>query len=636
MVKLKTILRFISSILVCYVAVFLIAKLLFMGYNHSAEEWGVGDIIAVVRHGLPMDLSTSAYLTAIPWLLCLVAVWWRRLPLRGLLIAYFAIISILLAFILLGDTLLYEYWKFKLDASIFSYVGATRGAVQSVSMAYVIGGVVAYLLMAGLLGYMPVRITLLCFGKKGRESRVFARDKHNQTLNRLGKSLTMVLLGGILFVCIRGGVQEGTMNPGTAYFSDKLFLNHSAVNPAFNLFYSCTKRESFDKQFRFMDDAECSRIFEGLYPEDTDDVSDSLLTTTRPKILYIQLESFGAQFIKELGGYPDVCPNISRFIEEGIFFDNMYANSFRTDRGTISAISGHVSYPTVSLMRYPAKLDGLPSIPRTLVREGYSTDYFYGGDITIMGKQGYLISAGFQHLVSSSDFSMAQANETKWGVNDSTIMDRAFETIISRPDDALWFTGVQTLNSHEPFEVPYQRLEDKVQNAFAYTDHCLGTFIDRLRETPIWDRLLIILMPDHGLMHEMSYENPEFFHIPMLWMGGAIREPRRIHTLMNQSDLTATLLSQMGISHKEFRWSRNILSAHYTYPFAFASSPNGMLFADSTGISIYDLTANRVITEQPAPSQERISRAKAILQTSYDELAQMGPQITGKTDKQTE
>ena len=617
---MKSILRYLLCILAFFVTVFLAAKLLFLGYNHSAEDFGMAEICGVLWHGLPMDVSTAGYLTAFPWLFCLVSLWWKRFPLRKVLTAWFIPIGLLLALILLGDTLLYEYWKFKLDASIFSYMAAAGGAADSVSLWYILGGVLLYALIALFLCLVPVMITRKAFPSTSRKSLRGGRP-HRQPIPQ---TLWMILLGGIIFVGIRGGVQEGTMNVGTAYHSEKLFLNHAAVNPAFSLFYSATKYKRFSEQFRYMEADECREVFAPLYPQDTEDITDTLLTTQRPHILYIQLESFGAQFIEELGGEPDVCPNISRFIQEGILFDNMYANSFRTDRGTVSAIGGHISYPTASLMRLPAKLEGLPAIPRALREAGYTTDYAYGGDITIMGKQGYLISAGFQHLTSSSDFSIAQANETKWGVNDSTIMDDAFRRIMERPAEELWFTGVQTLNSHEPFEVPYHRLEDKVLNAFAYTDHCLGQFVDRLRQTPVWDNLLIILMPDHGMMHGVSYENPDFFHIPMVWLGGAVRQPMRIHTLMNQSDLAATLLSQMGIRHSQFHWSRNILSRNYDYPFANCSFPSGIVYADSTGTTVYDITANRIITEQPSPSQERIRRAKAILQASYDELDQMG------------
>ena len=90
--------------------------------------------------------------------------------------------------------------------------------------------------------------------------------------------------------------------------------------------------------------------------------------------------------------------------------------------------------------------------------------------------------------------------------------------------------------------------------------------------------------------------------------------------LMNQSDMAATLLSQMGIPHRDFPWSRNVLSCNYQYPFAYSSFPSGILFADSTGVSVYDITGRKPITEQPMPSEDRLHKAQTILQKSYDLL----------------
>ena len=42
----------------------------------------------------------------------------------------------------------------------------------------------------------------------------------------------------------------------------------------------------------------------------------------------------------------------------------------------------------------------------------------------------------------------------------------------------------------------------------------------------------------------------------MLWLGGAIKQPMVVNKIMNQTDMAATLLAQMGISHEEFSFSR--------------------------------------------------------------------------------
>ncbi len=581
-------------------ATFAMGKGLFILYN---KEQGVTptDFLEVWRHGLGMDISVACYLLVIPWLLLLLYSRWPRIPLGRILLPYHILTATAVALALVADILLYPFWQYKLDYSVLSYLHSPEGVTSSVSGLFILGSVIAVVIVA----------VLLTLGQQCLYRRVQQRPHW-----------IFYLLPIALFIGIRGGVQEGTMNVGTAYYSPRLFLNHAAVNPVFSFLYSASKAGSQQEAYHFLSDDEAQAAFQGLYPEKSPENPgalenpNSLLRTQRPQIIIVQLEGMCARFLSELGGLPDVCPNLSRYIPEGVFFDQCYANSYRTDRGTLSALSGHISYPTLSLMKYPALYQRLPSLARTLAAAGYSTRYTYGGDITFMGTQGYLLATGFQELVSEEDFSLREANASKWGVRDSLVLQRALHDFRS-----VRLHMVQTLDSHEPFEVPYQRLQDKVQNAFAYTDHCLGQFLDSLKATPEWQNLLVIIWSDHGVMYQQNYESPEFFHIPMLWVGGALRDPRRISTLMNQSDIAATLLAQLGLSHDDFPWSRDILSADYRYPFAYSTFPSGIMWRDSTGITLYDISAQRVIHSAPQQgTAQRIRRAQAVLQFSTQNL----------------
>jgi hypothetical protein len=110
----------------------------------------------------------------------------------------------------------------------------------------------------------------------------------------------------------------------------------------------------------------------------------------------------------------------------------------------------------------------------------------------------------------------------------------------------------------------------------------------------------------------------------MLWIGGAVKgNARVINKFMTQSDIAATLLAQMGLSHKNFIYSRNILSGAYgKYPFAFSCYNNGFVFRDSTGVTSYDLAAKSVVTDRGKPNTQaaRQTKGKAILQSLYDNL----------------
>lgn len=131
-------------------------------------------------------------------------------------------------------------------------------------------------------------------------------------------------------------------------------------------------------------------------------------------------------------------------------------------------------------MKSPAKSRTLPSIAGKLREQGYATDFLYGGDINFTNMKSYLLGSGYQHLTADVDFSLEE-RKNPWGVNDDITFEYLYQQIKARTGNQPWHTAFLTLSSHEPFEVPYHRLNEKIPNAFAFTDDCLGKFIDNSR-----------------------------------------------------------------------------------------------------------------------------------------------------------
>lgn len=587
--------------------IFVFQKPMFMVYNDAMAKGLEGmDCLQVMFHGTSLDATTAGYLTALPFLLVLISIWLKKFPLRKLLRPYYILASLLVAVVFVVDMGLYPFWGFKLDASIFLYLDSPKEAMASVSLGFILLRVLAMLLLTAFYAWLMVKVTpkkLEATGKKG------------------WGTLGMLLLGGILFVIIRGGVTESTSNVGQVYFSNNQFLNHSAVNPCFSLLSSMGKSKDFASEFNFFEEDERAKWVEGLYPTSDGDSITCVLNSKRPNVLLILMEGFGGVFIEPLGGLPEVAPNLNRLSEEGVFFTRCYANSFRTDRGTVSALSGYLGLPTVSIMKIPTKSRTLPAISEELVKAGYQTDFLYGGDINFTNMKSYLLSKGYQHLTADTDFSLAERSSNVWGVNDDITSEWLLDQLKQRIGGP-WFTTYLTLSSHEPFDVPYNRLEEKIPNAFAYTDACLGKLIDGLKQSPLWKDLLIVCIPDHGFCYPQGTTDRggEFSHIPMLWLGGAVKQPMEVDKIMNQTDMAATLLAQLGLDHSMFPFSRNVLGRDYVYPSAFYSSGSVFAFRDSTGVTAYDIKADCISYEEPSASEERLKKGKAILQTAYDDL----------------
>lgn len=605
---------YLLGLFAALVGVFALQKPLFMVYNDasSGEDAGnAGDFLQVMGHGLSLDMTMAGYLTALPLLLLLVSVWVKRMRLRRWLLPYLIIIAFLMATVFVVDTTLYDFWRFKLDATVFTYLDAPGEALASVSAGFVAVRVLLILVLTVLLAWALAKLTPVCL---------------MQVRKRVIGTIVLLLMGGGLFVIIRGGVTESTANIGQVYFSDNQFLNHSAVNPCFSLLSSMGKSKRFEEMYDFFPEAERAALFEGLFPPAGDSTAVSLLRTDRPNILLILLEGFGAEFVETLGGAKGASPNLDRLGKEGVWFTHYYNNSFRTDRGTVCALSGYPGLPQTSVMKIPAKSRTLPGIAGSLKAAGYATDFLYGGDINFTNMKSYLLGTGYQRLTADTDFTLQERTSNAWGVNDNITFDYLLRVLTERTDTASrWMTTFLTLSSHEPFEVPFSRFpHDKRLNSFAYTDDCLGKFIDRLKELPLWDNLLVICLPDHGIAYPeggiTEHTDPRMFHAPMLWTGGAVKQPLTVERLMNQTDLAATLLGQLGLPAEEYPFSRNVFGKNYTYPFAFYTFNDGLAFRDSTGITVYSHEADRVVTDDPTPSDDRLRKGKALLQTVFDDL----------------
>lgn len=613
---------FLLALFLIWLPLLAIQKPVFMLYHHAlAGGCALSDYLKVMTHGLLLDGTIAGYLTALPLLMTLVSVWLPGAFYRKLLKGYFGIMAVLIAAIFAVDVALYGYWGFRLDATLFFYLQSPADAMASVPVGQFFAQLGLFAVYAFGIYWVLKRCIVPLFPE-------------TQVRKRLGGSLAILLSGGILFIPIRGGVTTSTANVGMVYFSQNQFLNHSAINPCFSLIASLSKQQDFAAQFNFFPEEERKAVMESLSPHSRiecgngvgDTIPQALLNTSRPNILIILMESFSANAVGAvgaIGGDSTITPNLNRLSREGVLFTNMYANSFRTDRGIVSVLNGYLAQPTTSIMKYPAKSQTLPSIAKSLADEGYMADMLYGGDINFTNMQSYFFGSGYSRITADRDFPLTK-RLSKWGANDDVTFRHLYEEIKNRDSQTPWLSTFLTLSSHEPFEVPYHRLEGMglYPNSVAFTDSCIGDFIGKLKELPVWKNMLVIFVSDHGYPYpkEVVNHEPRRYHIPMLWIGGAVKEPVVIDKFANQTDLAATLLEQLGIGHDTFTFSRDILSPDYP-EYAFYTYSNGFGFIDSTGISVYDNEGKKPLIETPREGSDlRLRKGKALLQTLYDDL----------------
>ena len=429
----------------------------------AAELWGV------ISHGITLDMTMAGYVCALPILFVILSTIYPHRVWRGLCRWWIYLAS---AFVALCFTLnlgLYEYWRFPLDGSLLQYIVTPKEAMASVTLQmFVIQSIVAIVYFAAM--------AIVC----SKIVDIFDPERKDKWGKKLIRLALWLVVFGLDFLAIRGGVTTAVANVSKVYFSENIVLNHAAVNPTFSFISSVSSGDDLDR-YNYFEPQECQAQFTQIMAQNSNESTTKLLNNQRPNIVMIIAESFGRSTVDEIVDGRYVAPEFQKLKSQGVWFENIIASSFRTDRGVLATLSGFCAQPTMSVMKYPQKASRLPSIADALKQNGYSTSYIHGGDLNFTDMAGYLYATGFDKLVALKDLSF-NAPTSKWGYADDVMSDYFIDftkqkSVKDQPYFAVW----QTLSSHEPFDVPIAEFEDKMLNSMHFADSCIAKVINALQ-----------------------------------------------------------------------------------------------------------------------------------------------------------
>lgn len=576
-----------------------LSKLLFLLVYHSLFSiFGIRECLAVLGHGLLLDIAIAGYLSVLPGIMLAFSSFYSGKPLRWAWHTYFFVTSFAVSLAYVSNLGLYAYWGFPLDNTPLLYIRTSPSAAfASMSVWQIL--------------FIPIIIIVLALVVY----KVMPRLPQSSANGKCLFCVILILLSVAMIIPIRGGFGTGTNHTGSVYFSQDMRLNHAAVNPIFCFVESVVHQEELSTRYRFMEDKKAGDIF-------------SLMkhTQLRPdavkkdyNVVLVCLESFSKYIMTEAGHVSGVTPNLDRYSCEGIYFTNFYANSFRTDRALVSVLSGIPAPPTMSIMDIPRISTSLPSIARILGEDGYSTHFYYGGDTNFSNMKSYIVGAGFHTVTSQYEFD-SKLHTGKWGVADEPVYNRILNDIKLSPQP--FFKVFMTSSSHEPFDVPnYKKLTSPELNAFSYADYCLGKFIESLKTLPCWKNTLVVIVSDHLGAYPLQVDNYQRwrYELPLIVLGGMITHPRQIHTVGSQIDICATLLAMLGRPHEDFTYSKDLLDESAPH-FAIFSFPDAIGMVENDNFIFFDNTSKSVVKLAGSSPSALLPKAKAYLQKLYDDL----------------
>ncbi len=608
-------------ILLFWMILFFIQRTIFFVYhfdlmsNYSFQEWAM----AFVK-GIRLDMSMAGYFLGIPLLLFSICVFFPSFAKIAAKSTSIFISVLVIVVISLGviDLFIYSEWGSKLNSRAIEFLILSPGEAMASSAS-------SPIYLAAFIFIAQLFVFYFLWKKWVKINFQFQAFKW----------LNLILLptfSFLLILMIRGGLQLAPINQSAVYFSTHSSLNHTALNTEWNLMASFIENHfSNENPYQYSSIEEAEAEVKELYPELDVNQSEHILNTQQPNVVLIILESFTSDVVEAFGGEAAISPTLTKLATEGIAFDSIYASGDRTDKGMIAILSAFPSQAVRTIIQQPDKFEKLQSLPNAFTQNGYESFFLYGGESEFANFKSYLLSTGIQKIIDKKDFPAEQMN-SKWGAHDGFVFERLLQELKTKTTP--FFSIMLSLSSHEPFEIPVKSsiegnsLPQLFRKSAHYTDQSIAAFMEQAKKEKWYANTLFVFVADHGHRLPKEYDHAydyRKFRIPLIFYGEVIKQEfrgKKVHTLGSQTDIAATLLQQLNLDAKPFKWSKDLFNKQ-AVPFAFYSFDNGFGWVEAQQTLTVD-NVNREISstlkDLPDSLNQKISKkGKAYMQKVFTE-----------------
>ena len=389
----------------------------------------------------------------------------------------------------------------------------------------------------------------------------------------------LLLVWPLIFILMAFGIRSSLghrpANPALFAITQDSMVNSLVLNSGYSVFYAIYGLQHESKSSDIYGKMDRAEIFKLTGAQDSDIPTLKTLTPSvkrdKPLNLVIILqESLGATFVQSLGGVP-VTPNLEKLKEQGIWLEQLYATGTRSVRGIEAVTAGFQPTPSESTVKLSLSQKNFFTLAALLGKQGYSTEFIYGGESHFDNMRGFFLDNGFQQIIEEKDFKNP-VFVSSWGVSDEDLLNKTHDQLLAHHASGKpFFTLAFSSSNHAPFEFPDGRIELYEQpkatdnNAVKYADYAIGEFFKKAQASAYWKETVFLIVADHDIRVRGDTLVPiEHFHIPGLILGADIK-PKKITSITSQIDLPVTVLSLMGISAQHPMTGRDLSSEPADY-----------------------------------------------------------------------
>jgi phosphoglycerol transferase MdoB-like AlkP superfamily enzyme len=383
-----------------------------------------------------------------------------------------------------------------------------------------------------------------------------------------------LLIWPLIFILVAFGIRSSLghrpANPALFAITADSMVNSLVLNSGYSVVYASYNLLKETKSSEIYGEMPREEIFKITGAKESDIPT---LTTLKPShkrekplnLVIILQESLGATFVESLGGVP-VTPNIEKLKNQGIWFEQLYATGTRSVRGIEAVTSGFQPTPADSTVKLSKSQKNFFTLAALLKKQGYNTEFIYGGESHFDNMRGFFTANGFQNIVDQKDYKNP-VFVGSWGVSDEDLLNKTHNQLLTyHASGKPFYTLAFSSSNHAPFEFPdgridlYEQPKATDNNTVKYADYAIGEFFKKAQQSPYWKDTIFLIVADHDIRVRGETLVPiKHFHIPGLILGADIK-PLRYTGVASQIDLPVTLLSLMGVNGQHPMTGRDLSS----------------------------------------------------------------------------
>lgn len=326
-------------------------------------------------------------------------------------------------------------------------------------------------------------------------------------------------------------------------------------------------------------------------------------------LIMVQLESFQNFLINTTIENQPLTPVMNELIAKSVYFPYIFQQIGSGNTSDAEFMSNTSLYPIGSQAMSAAYGNRkVPSLARLMHKRGYAANTFHVNDVSFWDRKQMYPALGFDAYYDKPYYQPKKFN--RFGASDEEL----FRVGINKLSDLnlnhkKFYAQFVTVSSHSPYKIPKDRKRLKLSwwmthkqlgdylTAVNYADYALGTFIDNLKKTGLWNNSILVVYGDHFGLNKKKHDpgvisktlgipyhkQISTFNVPLVIHFPGQDEGEVIHQTGGQVDILPTIANIMGISLEDegfMSFGHDLLNVRHNIVGMRYYLPTGSFFND--------------------------------------------------------